>query len=90
MSEEDKARLLKTIRRYNEAANFVADKAFNLKLTNKYKLYKEVFGQIRKNFNLSSQYAIRIIGKVVEAYKRDKSIKPRFRELGAPDHGSSS
>jgi putative transposase len=82
-SQEDKARLLETMRRYNEAANFVADKAYALKLTNKYKLHKEVYREIRERFSLSSQFAVRIIGKVVEAYKRDKTVKPTFRELGA-------
>jgi putative transposase len=82
-SEEDRTRLLDTMRRYNDACNFFSDRAFSLKLTNKYKLHKEVYRQIRDRFNLSSQFVIRIIGKVVEAYKRDKTIKPTFRELGA-------
>lgn len=82
-SEEAKNRLLETMRRYNEAANFVAGKAYSLKLTNKYKLHKEVYYDIREKFGLSSQFAVRIISKVVEAYKRDKKIKPNFRELGA-------
>jgi putative transposase len=82
-SEEDKVRLLETIRRYNEAANYVADKAFNLKLTNKYKLQKEAYRQIRERFGLTAQFAVRIISKVIEAYKRDRTIKPVFRELGA-------
>ena len=34
--------LLETMRRYNEACNFVSDKAFSLKLTNKYKVHKIV------------------------------------------------
>ena len=37
-TEDDKVRLLETMRKYNEACNFVAEKAFSLKLTNKYKL----------------------------------------------------
>jgi len=83
-SEEDKITLLETMRKYNEACNFVAEKAFFLKLlTNKYKLHKEVYREIREKFNQSSQFAVRIIGKVVEAYKRDKTTKPKFRELGA-------
>jgi predicted transposase len=39
-TEDDKVRLLETMRKYNEACNFVAEKAFSLKLTNKYKLKK--------------------------------------------------
>jgi putative transposase len=82
-SEEDKITLLETMRKYNEACNFVAEQAFFLKLTNKYKLHKEVYREIREKFNLSSKFAVWIMGKVVEAYKRDKTTKPNFRELGA-------
>jgi putative transposase len=82
-SEEDKITLLETMRKYNEACNFVAEKAFSLKLANKYKLHKEVYREVREKFNQSSQFAVRIIGKVVEVYKRDKTTRPKFRELGA-------
>ncbi|MGC2426205.1 MAG: hypothetical protein WA421_04155 [Nitrososphaeraceae archaeon] len=71
------------MRKYNEACNFVAEKAFSLKLANKYKLHKEVYREIREKFNQSSQFAVRIIGKVVEVCKRDKTTRPKFRELGA-------
>jgi putative transposase len=81
-SEEDKSRLLATMKKYNEACNFVADRAFSLKLSNKYGLQKAVYRDI-KHFGLTAQFAIRIIAKVVEAYKRDKTIKPVFRELGS-------
>ncbi|MGB8935779.1 MAG: hypothetical protein WCC17_11810 [Candidatus Nitrosopolaris sp.] len=67
-SENDRARLLETMRIYNEASNFVADKTFALKLTNKYVLHKIVYREIRERFNLSAQFAIRVIAKVVEAY----------------------
>ncbi|MFY9869732.1 MAG: hypothetical protein WAK17_08450 [Candidatus Nitrosopolaris sp.] len=38
-TEEDNV-LLETMKRYNEACNFVAERAFVLKLRNKYKLHK--------------------------------------------------
>jgi predicted transposase len=82
-SEEDKITMLENMGKYNEACNFVAEKAFSLKLANKYKLHKEVYREVREKFNQSSQFAVRIIGKVVEVYKRDKTIKPKFRELGS-------
>ena len=82
-SDNDKALLLETMKRYNEACNFVADKAFSLRLSNKHKLQKEVYTQVRGRFGLTAQFAIRVISKVVEVYKRDKDIKPAFRELGS-------
>ena len=33
-TDNDSKELLETMRRYNEACNFVSDKAFSLKLTN--------------------------------------------------------
>ncbi len=44
---------------------------------------KLVYYDIRQQFSLSSQMAIRAISKVAEAYKREKSIKPSFRPHGA-------
>lgn len=82
-SEAEKALLLETMKQYNSAANFTAEKAFELKIANKYELQKLFYKEIRSRFSLSAQFAIRVISKVVEAYKRDKSVKPAFRELGA-------
>ena len=82
-NEPEKALLLETMKQYNSAANFVAQKAFGLKLANKYELQKLFYREIREQFNLSAQFAIRVISKVVEAYKRDKSRQPRFRLNGA-------
>ena len=38
-TDADKSRLLKTMKMYNEACNFVTEKAYSLKLANKYKLH---------------------------------------------------
>ncbi len=82
-SESEKALLLETMKQYNSAANFTAEKAFELKIANKYELQKLFYKEIRSRFNLSAQFAIRVISKVVEAYKRDKIKKPVFRLNGA-------
>jgi putative transposase len=82
-SEQQKQLLLETMNRYNSAANFIAQKAFHSKLANKYELQKLYYREIRQQFNLSAQFAIRVICKVVEAYKRDKSVQPTFRSNGA-------
>src|SRR5262249_46553279 len=42
-----------------------------------------VYHDIRARFGLSAQMTIRAISKVSEAYKRDKSIQPRFRPHSA-------
>jgi putative transposase len=51
-TEEDNI-LLETMKRYNEACNFVAETAFVLKLRNKYKLHKVVYKEIREDFGLT-------------------------------------
>jgi len=82
-SEEEKQLLLETMKQYNLAANFIDERAFESKLANKYDLQKLYYREIRRQFNLSAQFAIRVISKVVEAYKRDKSRQPTFRTSGA-------
>jgi IS605 OrfB family transposase len=82
-SPEQHTALLETMHAFNAACNDIAQTAFDEKLANKFELQKIVYGDIRKRFNLSSQMAIRAISKVVDVYKRDKSIKPMFRSEGA-------
>jgi hypothetical protein len=45
--------------------------------------YIKKYHETRQRFGLSSQFVVRIIGKVVEAYRRDKTILPKFKELGS-------
>jgi putative transposase len=78
-NEQETELLLETMKRCNLAANFIAQKAFGLKLANKYELQKLFYKEIRERFNLGAQFAIRVISKAVEAYKRDTSRQPRFR-----------
>ncbi len=75
--------LLETMHAFNEAANYVAQVAFAEKAGNKYELQKLVYGELRTTYKLAAQLAIRCISKASEAYKRDKSIQPRFRPEGA-------
>ncbi len=82
-SPEQSNALLETMHAFNDACNFAAQVAFEHQLANKFELQKLVYGDIRKTYNLSAQMAIRCISKVVESYKRDKSIKPAFRRGGA-------
>jgi putative transposase len=82
-NSQEKELLLETMKQYNSAANFVAEKAFDLKLSNKYALQKLFYREVRERFKLSAQLAVRVISKVIEAYKRDKSVQPRFRLNGA-------
>lgn len=80
---EQAAALLETMERFNAACNAVAEVAFREQTANKIRLQKLVYYDIRERFGLPAQMAVRVISKVAEAYKRDRSKKPSFRPRGA-------
>ncbi len=82
-SPEQSTALLETMHAFNDACNAIAETAFAEQLANKFALQKVVYREARTQYGLSSQLAIRAISKVVDSYKRDKSIKPTFRREGA-------
>ena len=84
LPERDHAAKLKaTVERFNEAANWAAGVAFEHRMANKIELQKIVYRDLREQFGLSSQMAVRCIAQVCEAYQRDKSIRPVFRPHAA-------
>lgn len=80
---EHHAALLRTLETFNAACNDIAGVAFAERCANKIELQKLVYYDIRQRFGLSAQMCIRAISKVVEAYKRDRTIRPMFRPHGA-------
>ena len=77
LPDTDTAQKLKaTVERFNEAANWLALKAYERKLANGIALHKLYYYELRARFSLSSQMACRCIAQVVEAYKRDKEVQP--------------
>jgi predicted transposase len=74
-SPEQHKLLLDTMHRFNEPCNDIAGTAFFMHKANKVELHKTVYYPIRERYGLSSQLTVRAISKVVEAYKRDKSIR---------------
>ncbi|MFA5053198.1 MAG: transposase [Parcubacteria group bacterium] len=80
---DQKARLLATMSRVNEACSWLAKRAFDLKSANKIRLQKLYYRDLRDMFGLSAQHTVRAISKVCEVYSRDKSKLVNFREHGA-------
>ena len=74
-------KLKATVARFNEAANYLASKAYERTLANKFALQKLYYSDLRRQFSLSAQMAIRCIAQVVEAFKRDKRCNRRFAQL---------
>jgi IS605 OrfB family transposase len=80
---ETAAKLRATVERFNEAADWLAGVAFGRKLANKFALQRLAYAELRERFALPGDTAIRCISQVCEAYKRDRSIKPKFRQHAA-------
>lgn len=72
-----------TVRRFNAAADWLADVAFVCRCTGKYELQKRWYNDLRARFGLSAQMAVRCCARVAGALRRDLSIRPRFRPLAA-------
>jgi putative transposase len=75
--------LLATMQACNAAATRAAEVAFQHRTANKIRLQALCYAELREQYGLSAQMAIRAISKACEAYKRDKTIQPKFRPLGA-------
>jgi putative transposase len=75
--------MLRTMERFNAACDALAAVAFANRCANKVELQKLAYHDIRRDFGLGAQMTVRAIAKVVEVYKRDKSIRPAFRPHGA-------
>ena len=82
-SKEQEQQLLETMEVFNEACNYVSDIAWAEQTLGQINLHKLWYYDIREKFNLSSQMAIRVIGKVSDSYKTDKKHFHKFKPHGA-------
>lgn len=77
---EQAASLVVMTERFNAAADWIAGELFARKVSNKIEAQRLLYHEIRERFGISSQTAILALHRACEAYKRDKSIRPRFRK----------
>jgi putative transposase len=82
-TRDQHAALLATMERVNVCCDWLATVAFRERCANRIALQKLTYYEARERFGLSSQMVVRAISKTVEAYKRDKTICPRFKPHGA-------
>src|SRR6266542_3819701 len=80
---EAKPKLKVTVEAFNEAANWVAVACFERKTADIYEARSFAYREVRERFGLSSQMAQHAIKVACDAYRRDKSIRPVFREHAA-------
>lgn len=79
----ESVRLRETVERFNAATDWLAGEAFAAKSANKVELQRRHYRELRERFGLSAQMAVRCIAQACEAYKRDRSKRPRFRKHAA-------
>ena len=82
-NEIQKQKLLETMEVFNEACNYVSETGWAEHITDQINLHKLCYYDIREKFNLSSQMAIRVIGKVSDSYKADKKHLHKFKTHSA-------
>jgi IS605 OrfB family transposase len=80
---DQKADLLATMARFNEAATYAAKVGFEAKVYGQVTLHRLCYREIRERFALSSQMAVRAIAKAVECFQRDKTRCPAFKPRSA-------
>lgn len=75
--------LLCTLKAANAACNYISKLAWESKTFNKFALQKLCYKDVRVEFGLTAQAAIRAISKVADAYKLDRKTQRAFRPLSA-------
>ncbi|MBI1926282.1 IS200/IS605 family element transposase accessory protein TnpB [Candidatus Poribacteria bacterium] len=72
-----------TLERANEACNYISEKAWEKQTFNRYKIQQLCYYEVKEQFKLSAQLAIRCIAKVADAYLLDKKMKRVFKRHGS-------
>lgn len=75
--------LLQTLEAANAACNYVSDKAWQDKVFGQFALHKLCYADIRAQFGLGADVAVRVFAKVADGYKLDKRTKRTFKPHGA-------
>jgi hypothetical protein len=82
-SEAQYASLSETLVRANAACDYLSDIAWDRQVFGKFDLQKIGYQDVRIQFDLAAQMAIRCIAKVADAYKLDKKTKRTFQPHGS-------
>ena len=82
-NQEQYDALLQTMERFNEACNYISQLAFENHTASQVKLHRLAYRYLREHYGLSAQMAVRVVGKVVEQYRKDKSKLLQFKPRSA-------
>lgn len=82
-SESDHIELMSTVKQFNLACNWLAEQCLLAAPSSRFSLHEIHYRNLRNNFGLKSQIAIRCIAKTFDAYDRNKLKRIKFRDTGA-------
>lgn len=82
-TDEQRQILLQTIERANAACNWISEQAWEAKTFARVPVHRLTYHPVRERYELTAQMAVRCIGKVVDAYKKDKKTRRQFKPHGA-------
>jgi putative transposase len=82
-NDEQRQYLYETLEQANNACNWISEQAWEQRTFNNIRLHHLVYKMVRTQFELGSQMAVRCVGKVAEAYKKDKDSRRQFKKLGS-------
>jgi IS605 OrfB family transposase len=80
---EQAVSLLATMRQMNAAASRAAQVGFANNVFGQVSIHRLCYREIREQFGLGAQHAVRAISKAVDSFARNKTIRPEFRPDGA-------
>lgn len=78
-----RALLLRTMRQFNAAASHAAQVGVDAQRFSQPSIHAHCYRELRERFGLSSQMAVRAIGKAVECFQRGTPACPQFKPTGA-------
>jgi len=82
-NDQQRKLLLDTMLAFNAAASYAAKVGFDAGVFAQPSIHARCYYELREKFGLSSQMAVRAIGKAAECFKRDKKKCPKFKSTGA-------
>jgi len=80
---EQHALLKQTLEAANAACNYVSEQAWETQTFNQFVLQKLCYHDVRRQFDLGADCAVRVFAKVADAYKLDKKTQRTFKPLAA-------
>lgn len=82
-TDEQAQALLDTLEKANAACNYISRRAWDTRTFRQYDLHHARYYDVREQFGLSAQAAVRMIAKVADAYKLDRKHTRTFVKHGA-------